>query len=696
MKKPNRLIREKSPYLLQHAHNPVDWYPWGGEAFEKAKREDKPVFLSIGYSTCHWCHVMERESFEDDEVARVLNRDYVAVKVDREERPDVDHVYMAVCQAMTGQGGWPLTVIMTPEKKPFFAGTYFPKKSMYGRVGLLEILERIAEAWKGRRTDLLQVGDRVTEAMRTLMVPAGPGELSEEILTGAYKQLSSRFDERYGGFGGAPKFPRPHDFLFLLRHWKRTGEKRALEMVEKTLQEMRRGGIYDHLGFGFARYSVDERWHTPHFEKMLYDNALLAIAYLETYQATGKETYARVAREIFTYVFRDMTSPEGGFYSAEDADSEGEEGKFYVWTPEEILDVLGKETGGLFCECYNVTPAGNFEGKNILHQIGISLSAVAARHGMSEDELERVLEEARQQLFRARERRVRPHRDDKILTSWNGLMIAALARGARVLGEEEYAEAAERAANFILHRMRREDGRLLARYRDGESALLAYLDDYSFLVWGLIELYEATLRVEYLREAADLTREMIHLFGDDKEGGFYFYGRDGEELITRPKEIYDGATPSGNSVAACNLILLARLLADPQFEKEAERQLKAFAETVGKSPMAHTFFLTALQFALGPTREIVVAGDPERPDTRRMLHAVGKAFLPDAVWVFRPEGPGASEVEELILYVREHRALDGKAAAYVCENYACREPVTDPERLREILEKRQERRQRRR
>lgn len=686
MKKTNRLIHEKSPYLLQHAYNPVDWYPWSEEAFEKAKREEKPIFLSIGYSTCHWCHVMERESFEDEEVARVLNRDFVAIKVDREERPDVDHVYMTVCQAMTGQGGWPLTVLMTPEKKPFFAGTYFPKRSKYGRTGLLEILERVADAWKRKRTDLLQAGNRVTEAIRGNMDPAVRGELSEEMLTGAYEHLSDQFDERYGGFGQSPKFPRPHDFLFLLRHWKRTGEERALQMVEKTLEAMRRGGIYDHVGFGFSRYSVDDRWHTPHFEKMLYDNALLAVAYLEAYQVTGKEAYARVAREIFTYVLRDMTSPEGGFYSAEDADSEGEEGKFYLWTPEEIREVLGAGMGRLFCECYGVTDAGNFEGKNILHQIGISLSAVAARHGMGMDELEQKLEEARRKLFQAREQRVRPHRDDKILTSWNALMIVALSRGARVLGERRYADAAEGAARFILKTLRRGDGRLLARYRDGEAAIPAFLDDYAFLAWGLIELYEATLRVEYLRRAADLAREMLDLFGDDRGGGLFFSGKDGEELLTRPKELYDGATPSGNSVAGYMLLRLSRILADPELEREAERQLAAFAATVRQMPMAYTFYLTAVQFALGPTREIVVAGPPSRADTRRMLEMVGRAFLPDAVWVYRPEGEQAPEVEELIPYVREHRAVDGKAAAYVCENYACREPVTDPEELRMLLE----------
>lgn len=677
MNQPNRLIHEKSPYLLQHAYNPVDWYPWGEEAFEKAKREDKPVFLSIGYSTCHWCHVMERESFEDPEVAEVLNRHFVSIKVDREERPDVDHIYMTVCQAITGHGGWPLTIIMTPDKKPFFAGTYFPKESRYGRRGLMEILQRIALVWKRDRSNMLQAGDKITELLKMNLDPVAEGELTEEVLDRAFEQFRSQFDPRWGGFGDAPKFPRPHDFLFLLRYWKRTGNRHALEMVERTLTMMHRGGIYDHLGYGFARYSVDERWLIPHFEKMLYDNALLALAYLETYQATSKEIYAQVAREIFTYVLRDMTDPEGGFYSAEDADSEGEEGKFYVWAPEEIREVLGETDGELFTECYGVTPEGNFEGKNILNLLDVSWDTIAARKGKTRDELERKLNEARKKLFDAREKRVHPHKDDKILTSWNGLMIAALARGGRVLGYERYTAAAERAVSFIWRHLRQDDGRLLARYRDGKAAYLAYVDDYAYLAWGLLELYEAVFDVSHLEKAIELTHQMLDLFADEEKGGLFFYGRDAEQLLARPKEIYDGALPSGNSVAACNLIRLARMTGDPEWERQAERQLRVFGETVKSTPIAHTFFLTAVQWALGPTKEIVIVGKRDAEDTRQMLRQAHRTYLPDAVLLFKPEGDPTATLDTIAPFTKEQHALDGRATVYVCEHHACRAPTTE-------------------
>jgi uncharacterized protein YyaL (SSP411 family) len=676
MKKPNRLINEKSPYLLQHAYNPVDWYSWGEEAFEKAKREDKPIFLSIGYSTCHWCHVMERESFEDPEVAEVLNRDFVSIKVDREERPDVDHIYMTVCQAITGHGGWPLTIIMTPDKKPFFAGTYFPKESRYGRRGLMEILQRIAVVWKQDRSNMLRAGDKITELLEKNLDPVAEGELTAEVLDRAFEQFHSQFDPRWGGFGDAPKFPRPHDFLFLLRYWKRTGNQHALEMVERTLTMMHRGGIYDHLGYGFARYSVDERWLVPHFEKMLYDNALLALVYLEAYQATGKEIYAQVAREIFTYVLRDMTDPEGGFYSAEDADSEGEEGKFYVWTPEEIQDVLGEADGELFAECYGVTPEGNFEGKNILNLLDVSWETIATRKGMTLHELERKMSEAREKLFEVREKRVHPHKDDKVLTSWNGLMIAALARGGRVLGDERYTVAAEKAVSFIWRYLRREDGRLLARYRDGEAAYLAYVDDYAYLAWGLLELYEAGFDVSHLEKAIELTHQMLDLFADEEKGGLFFYGRDAEQLLTRPKEVYDGALPSGNSVAACNLIRLARMTGDPEWESQAERQLRAFGETVKHSPIAHSFFLTAAQWALGPTKEIVIVGKKDAEDTRQMIQQAHRTYLPDAVLLFKPEGEPTETLDTIAPFTKEQHTLDGRATVYVCENHACHAPAT--------------------
>lgn len=688
MRKPNRLIHEKSPYLLQHAHNPVDWYPWTEEAFEKAKKEDKPIFLSIGYSSCHWCHVMERESFEDDEVAAILNEHFVSVKVDREERPDVDHVYMTVCQAMTGHGGWPLTIIMTPEKKPFFAGTYIPKEDRYGRTGLIKLLHKIVELWKSERGKADEMGSRVVEAVRGYLNPVEEGEIEAGVLDHAFEQFARQFDDLYGGFGDAPKFPRPHDLLFLLRYWKQNGEEEALHMVTHTLDSMRRGGIYDHVGYGFARYSVDREWLVPHFEKMLYDNALLAIAYLEAYQATNDEKYGQVAREIFKYVLRDMTSPEGGFYSAEDADSEGVEGKFYVWTPEQIVEVLGQEDGELFCACYDVTPEGNFEDHtSILNQIHVSLEEIARERNLTLEELEKRLEEAREKLFTARAKRVHPLKDDKILTSWNGLMIAAFARGFRVLGETEYIEAASEAVQFINRKLRREDGRLLVRYRDGESAYLGYLDDYAFLAWGLMELYEATFRAEYLQQAIDLTKEMLELFGDPEEGGFYFYGKDGEELFSRPKEIYDGAIPSGNSVAAYNLIRLAKLTSDERFMKEADKQLKSFAKSVAASPISHSFFLLAMQFALGPSKEIVIVGEPNDVSTKEMIRVVQRAYLPDVVIAMYPQGDDVNTMKFWIPDADEKATgTDSKATVYLCENYACQAPITDVEELKRQLE----------
>ncbi|MFC4075955.1 thioredoxin domain-containing protein [Salinithrix halophila] len=675
MNEPNRLIQEKSPYLLQHAYNPVDWHPWGDAAFEKARKEDKPIFLSIGYSTCHWCHVMERESFEEEEVAYLLNEWYVPVKVDREERPDVDNLYMTVCQALTGHGGWPLTVILTPEKKPFFAGTYFPKTARYGQPGLMDVLQRVGQVWKDEREKAMDVGERITQAIQTELKTTESGVLSEEMLKEAYNQFASSFDEQWGGFGPEPKFPRPHDLLFLLRYWKQNKEEKALEMVEGTLEAMRRGGIYDHVGFGFARYSVDKEWLVPHFEKMLYDNALLAYAYLEAFQVTRKETYAQTVREIFTYVLRDMTDAEGGFYSAEDADSEGVEGKFYVWTPAEVTEILGEQEGTLFCSCFDITADGNFEGHSIPNLIGRDLPAVAEEHGLNEEELARRLEAARKKLFEAREQRIHPHKDDKVLTSWNGLMIAALAKGARVLGEERYAEAAGKAAIFIRKRLTREDGRLLARWRDGEAAIPAYVDDYANLAWGLIELYEATFEPDHLKEALKLSEAMLDLFGDEKEGGFFFYGKDGEELLTRTKETYDGATPSGNSVAALNLIRLARFTGDPEWESRAETQLKAFAGSVKKAPIAYSFYLTALQFALGDPMEIVISGHNEDEITQEMIRLVQKAFLPGSVLLYRPEGK-AEEITHLVPYTAEQHTVDRKPAAYICRNFACERPVT--------------------
>ena len=682
LRNPNRLINEKSPYLLQHANNPVNWYPWGDEAFKKASQENKPVFLSIGYSTCHWCHVMERESFEDEEVAELLNKYFVAIKVDREERPDVDHIYMTFCQSLTGQGGWPLTIIMTPEKKPFFAGTYIPKRDKWGRTGLMKLLEGVRVSWAEDRDKVIDVGERIMETVSPGFTSSA-GELSENVLQRAYQQFKASFDVKYGGFGNAPKFPTPHNLYFLLRYWKSTGESDALKMVEKTLDAMSKGGIYDHIGYGFARYSTDEKWLAPHFEKMLYDNALLTVAYLEAYQITGKEQYAVTARQVLDYVLRDMTSPEGSFYSAEDADSEGVEGKFYVWTPAEVIAVLGEEEGELYCRVFDITKAGNFEGHSIPNLIKTSVEEYAVKHNQNEAELKVRLNDARQKLFAYREKRVHPYKDDKILTAWNGLMIAALAKGFAVLRDERYNEAAQRAVDFIWQKLRRKDGRLLARYRDGEAAFTAYLDDYTFLTWGLIELFEANFKADNLSKALSLTSDVQDLFWDKVNGGFFFYGSDAEELIARPKEVYDGAMPSGNSVAALNLLRLARLTGNVDIENLAEKQLKAFAGDISGHPRAFTYSLTALQFALGTAREIVIAGKLESKEMQEMIMAVQKEFVPGTVLVARPENDTA--IGDIIPFVKEHLPVNGRATAYVCENFACRAPVNNIEELTAMI-----------
>lgn len=685
--KPNRLAKEKSPYLLQHANNPVDWFPWSEEAFEIAKRDNKPIFLSIGYSTCHWCHVMERESFEDEEVAAILNEHFVSIKVDREERPDVDHLYMSVCQAMTGQGGWPLTVIMTPEKKPFFAGTYFPKTRKYGRYGLTDLLPQLAEKWQEDRTQAEEIGEQIVEETKSRMLSNLEGELSEQSLDRAYRQYAELFDETYGGFGSAPKFPTAHNVSLLLRYYKRTGKEQAMVMAEKTLDAMFRGGMYDHIGFGFARYSTDERWLVPHFEKMLYDNALLAIAYLEAYQVTDKPRYAEVAEQIFTYVLRDMTDPEGGFYSAEDADSEGREGKFYVWEPDEVLEVLGIDDGDLFCDLYGITAEGNFEGHSIPNLIGQAEETFAKRKGMPVSELRAKIESCRAKLFAYREERVHPHKDDKILTAWNGLMIAALAKGAKVLGNPAYADAAAKAEAFLWSKLRREDGRLLARYRDGEAAYSGYVDDYAYTIWGQIELYEATFDPAYLRKATGLARDLIRLFWDDEKGGLFFYGHDAEQLLTRMKEIYDGAMPSGNSVAAYNLQRLSKYVYDAGISQKADELLKAFAGSAERYPSGHAMLFTALDFAVSSPMEIVIAGDRSKPETKQMLESVRHRFLPNAVVIYVPNGEEGELVRQTIPLVQDKVSLGGRTTAYVCEHFSCQAPTDDPEELEELLDR---------
>ena len=665
---PNRLVHEKSPYLLQHAYNPVDWYPWSEEAFTKAKEEGKPIFLSIGYSTCHWCHVMERECFEDEEVADLLNRYFVSIKVDREERPDIDSIYMAVCQAMTGHGGWPLTIFMTPDAKPFFAGTYFPKKDRMGLPGLVTLLKRVHALWKDNRDDLTEVTDRIVQALQerpTTTHKADP----DALVTKAYENLRMSFDSVYGGFGSAPKFPTPHNLIFLLRYWYVHRDSMALAMVEKTLDAMYRGGIFDHIGFGFSRYSTDSKWLVPHFEKMLYDNALLAIAYLEAYRATRREKYADVARRIFAYVLRDMTSPEGGFYSAEDADSEGEEGKFYLWTPDEVKEVLGEKDGERFARLFDITERGNFEGKSIPNLINIQVSA-------SDREF---IERCRKRLFDTREQRPRPFRDDKILTGWNGLMIAALAMGGRILGDIAYTEAAEKACRFILGKMIRPDGRLLAAYRDGSANIPAYADDYAFLIGALLELYETTYKPQYLKKALELNEALLELFWDSQDGGLFLYGSDAEQLIMRPKEVYDGALPSGNSVAALNLLRLSHLSGRSELAEIAQKLFEAFNPEVSLSPHAHTFFLTAWMFYKSRPKEVIIVADGATEEACRMLRIVNSSPDPFVCSILYTSQH--RDLTEILPHIGNYRAIDGKPTAYICEDYACQPPITDPDEL---------------
>jgi uncharacterized protein YyaL (SSP411 family) len=688
----NRLIDEKSPYLQQHAYNPVDWYPWGEEAFKKAMGKDKPVFLSIGYSTCHWCHVMAHESFENPDITRLMNAFFVNIKVDREERPDIDKIYMTVSQMMTGSGGWPLTIIMTPDKKPFFAGTYIPPENRFGRPGMMELLPRINEIWKTRRNEVIESSERIVAELESRSGDIEKGTPEKNILPSAYEQLEGLFDDVHGGFGGAPKFPSPQNLVFLLRYWRRSGKADALHMVEKTLQAMRRGGIYDHVGFGFHRYSVDQKWFLPHFEKMLYDQAMLSFVYVEAYQATAKKEYKKTAREVFSYVLDHMTAPQGGFYSAEDADSEGEEGKFYLWTKEEVEGVLDKKEAEIIVDRFGLEKKGNYKeegrsgkrGRNIL-SLREGQSRPADRYGLSERELLDLVEMARRKLYAAREGRLHPLRDEKILTDWNGLMIAALAKGGQVFGEKGYIEAAEKGAEFILSRMMRGDGRLLHRFKDNESGIVANLDDYAFLIWGLIELFESNFKVNYLRTALALTDDLIRYFWDEKDGGFYYTPSDGEDLIVRQKEIYGGAIPSGNAIAMWNMIRLGRLSSRSELLERAYKTGSAFFTTVRQSPAAYAELMVAYDLAFGPSYEVVVAGIPEARDTMLMLRALRTHFLPHVAVIVRPTDEKLPEITEIAEFTRNHQAIAGKAAAYVCVNGACKLPTTDIQTMLNFL-----------
>lgn len=676
----NRLASSASPYLLQHRENPVDWWPWSQAAFDAARSRDVPVFLSIGYSTCHWCHVMERESFEDAAVARLMNEAFVNIKVDREERPDIDSVYMTVCQMLTGSGGWPLTIVMTPDRRPFFAGTYFPRESRFGRIGMLDLVPRIRGFWQERREEADREALRLTGNLTATVQADMQAEMpSLQTLDAAYQHLKSRFDEERGGFGSAPKFPAPHGLMFLLRYWRRTGKADALRMVEVTLEKMRMGGIFDQVGYGFHRYSTDADWKLPHFEKMAYDQALHVLAYAEAFQATGKPLYRRVAREVIAYVLRDLTGPEGGFHTAEDADSEGREGKFYVWHERELEQVLGEKLFPLAAEAYSVRREGNFAdeatgrltGENILH---LTRNVDDAR-----------LAEARGRLLEVRQRRVRPGKDDKVLTDWNGLMIAALSVASRAFDEPQYAAAASRAATFIRDNLSTAGGRLLHRWRRGESGIEGMLDDYAFYIWGLIELYQTTYAAEYLEEALLLATTCLEHFRDDARGAFFLTADDAESLVVRPKDSYDGACPSGNSVMMINLLHLARLSADAKWEKRAHEVARCFAAVIQAHPSGFTGMLSALDFALGPSFEVVIAGDPEAADTKAMLEGLRRHFLPRKVVMLRPEGNDADALDSLVPGIAAYRSTGGAATAYVCRSLQCDAPTTSAKQMMELL-----------
>ena len=688
--KPNRLIKEKSPYLRQHAYNPVDWYPWSAQAFLKATSQDRPVFLSIGYSTCHWCHVMKRESFCDPEVAELMNETFVNIKVDREERPDLDNIYLSVCQTLTGGAGWPLTIIMTPDKKPFFAGTYFPKDSRYGRMGMTQLIPHVQDIWKNRKRKALTAADQVMSALAE-SIPKPGSTPGQRIISDTYEALAAQYDGRSGGFGSAPKFPSPCNLLFLLRYWKYTGKGLALEMVEKTLQSMRNGGIYDQIGSGFHRYSTDDRWLVPHFEKMLYDQAMMAIVFTEAYQATGKEEYEATAREIFTYTRREMQDEGGAFYSAEDAESDGVEGKFYIWTTSEIDSILSGSEAEVFKKVYGIKKKGNYvseageeTGGNIPHRAGRPQNHASAL-GMSADELTVTLERANEKLLTARGKRSRPHRDDKILTDWNGLMIAALAKAAAAFDDVHLAKAAERAANYLLKTMKKPGRKLMHRHRGGETAIDGYLDDYAHLAWGFLELYEATFKVRYLKAAMTINEDMHCLFWDNDSGGYFFTPTGAEPLLIRQKLISDLSVPSGNSIATMNNLRIGRVTADPRMEERVAAIGRAFSDQITQTPVSTTFMATAYLQARGPSLEVVVVGDPENEKTVEMLSALRKSYFPQMAKAFIPSNKKSTELLKLVPYAKELRPFENETTAFICIDFICRNPTTSIRSMLDIL-----------
>ena len=676
---PNRLKDETSPYLLQHKDNPVDWYPWGDEALGRARAENRPILLSIGYSACHWCHVMEHESFENPNIAGLMNDLFVNVKVDREERPDLDSIYMNAVQAMTGHGGWPMTVFLTPEGVPFYGGTYFPPEDRGQMPGFPRLLRAVAEAYRSQSDQVAHNAQQMRAMLQRPIVPLERGAIDVGILDRAVAGLLRSIDWREGGVGGAPKFPQPMNLELLLRAHARTGNQQALDAVQLTLDKMALGGIYDQLGGGFHRYAVDAVWLVPHFEKMLYDNAQLARVYVQAYLVTRRPLYLRIVEEVLAYVEREMTHPSGGFFSTQDADSEGEEGKFFVWVPDEVVALLDPEDARLFSAYFDVTPGGNFEGHNILHVME-AVEAVAGRLGVPTARLQAAVDRGRRILFAARESRVKPGRDEKVLTAWNGMMLRAFAEAAVALDRDEYRAIAVRNATFLTTEMQR-DGRLLRTWKDGQAKLNGYLEDYANLVDGLVATYEATFDPRWIEQATSIADVMLDQFADDANGGFYDTGKDHEQLVSRPKDVFDNATPSGNSVAADALQRLALLTGEERYRRAAEGVLHLLGSTAAQHPTGFGRLLSAIDLALGSPKEIAVIGRPGADDTRTLLRTVFDRFLPNRV--VAAAQPGAIPPAIALLEGRDARA--GKATAYVCQNYTCQAPVTSAEELAEQL-----------
>ena len=685
---PNRLAGETSPYLKQHANNPVDWYPWSNEAFERANQANKPIFLSIGYSSCHWCHVMEQESFSDERVGRLMNEAFINIKVDREERPDIDAIYMKVCQILTGAGGWPLTIIMTPDKKPFYATTYIPKDNLQGRLGLTEFIPKIVEIWKTRQSEIIESSEQIVGALNEAHPESTNRPMSANSCEVAYRQLNRAFDLRFGGFGKSPKFPTPHHLIFLLRYWHRTGEKEALEIVEKTLTAMRAGGIYDQLGWGFHRYSTDAEWLVPHFEKMLYDQALMVMAYIEAYQATGQREYHIIARAIIEYMFGGLGDEGGGFYSSEDADSEGEEGKFYLWKYQEIEKLLTAEEFKIAEAYFNLSRDGNYSeqatgensGLNILHA-KYAIDDLSSRLEIGQAQLEEYIGSIRSKLLSVRSVRERPFLDKKILADWNGLALAALAKAAWVLNDPKLISASKKTADFILNKMCDDDGRISHRHMNGESDIDGFIDDYAFVIWGLLEMYQASFESDYLKAAIKLARYMIDHFHDKENGGFFFTADNAEIVLNRLKEIFDSAMPSGNAVAIYNLYRLWHLTGDLEYAGIAEKAISAYGNIFEEAPTAYTFMLTALEVGLGRTREIAIVNSGDESQANKMLDILRAEYIPDTIIHNIDIKSNNSDLFAIAPYLGNLKAINGHTAAFICSDFACALPITENQKL---------------